>query len=266
MKRTFGFSLVLSVILIMALFSPVLGDDGGGNGDGEPIVDGGGNGDHGPEPTFPGGTTVGNITAITNPEGIPIVDEYGQPVIGQPLIDENGNPITGPNGDPLYSINGQVVEIRSGQTIINISDPGEGDTEPGEGDILISDPVYITNPDGIPVVDEYGQPVMGQPLIDENGNPITGPNGDPLYSINGRVVEVRSGQTIISIFDLIRDSESDTSSSEGDTSSSGGGQSQGPPPQVEVPRGLSEKIITYTRPIEFDWPARHTILSDPIPM
>ncbi|MFC1950306.1 hypothetical protein ACFLWD_01420 [Chloroflexota bacterium] len=404
MKKKLGFSLVLSLILIVSLCSPVLGyiGDNGDSGNGDHGDDGGGNGGYGDshggshgngdtspgEPDEPGephepyepyepgegGAFVGDPGYIKNPEGISVVDEYGEPVWGEPLIDESGNPITGPNGDPLYYIDGKVLEIQSGQTKIIRSTLSGGDTspgepdepgepsephepsepgepgEPGEGVIFAGDPVFIKNPEGTPLIDEYGNPILGEPLIDENGNPITGSNGNPMYYIGGIAVEIRSGQTKISLVDLfidisvpnedgtIRDKGStfwgdpvflknpegvsvvddfgdpvegfpltdengmpiigpngdplyyiggdtvveirsglttislldlyrgDTIPVEDGTSSSGGRRFREPPPQVEVPPGLSERILTYTHPMEFNWPARHTILSGLTPM
>ncbi|MFC1907911.1 hypothetical protein ACFLWT_00685 [Chloroflexota bacterium] len=259
MKKKLGFSLVLSLILIVSLCSPVLGyiGDNGDSGNGDHGDDGGGNGGYGDshggshgngdtspgEPDEPGephepyepyepgegGAFVGDPGYIKNPEGISVVDEYGEPVWGEPLIDESGNPITGPNGDPLYYIDGKVLEIQSGQTKIIRSTLSGGDTspgepdepgepsephepsepgepgEPGEGVIFAGDPVFIKNPEGTPLIDEYGNPILGEPLIDENGNPITGSNGNPMYYIGGIAVEIRSGQTKISLVDLFID-------------------------------------------------------------
>ncbi len=153
MKMKLGFSFVLSLILIMALFSPVLGhgsghgsgddpgngggngDDGGGNGDGEPIVD-----DH--EDRYPtydevgevsGSVRAGDMMYVTNPDGIPVMNLGGTPEMGRPLLDENGNPIISRSGAIFYYIGGRVIEVYSGMTIMPELYPGGSGPYLGEG-------------------------------------------------------------------------------------------------------------------------------------
>ncbi len=136
MKMKLAFSLILSLIFIIALSSPTLayipgdggnggggdhgGDDGGNGGDGDHGGDDGGNGgdddryeydDYKYSDSFlqievPEGQELGDVQNVRDFNGDIIVTADGYPVLGRQLFYETGEPVLDyseyPEGEPIY--------------------------------------------------------------------------------------------------------------------------------------------------------------------
>ncbi len=142
-------------------------DDGDDHGDDHNGDDHGGDGDHNgdgddeldPQRTLLEGEILGDVEPILSPGGIPVVDAEGNPVLGQPVLDENGKAILGLEGYPMYLWNGLLVSPIPGQTDVSVNEQ-LGDGSPGDGSPGDGSPEPGQPEDGSP---EPGQPEGGSP-------------------------------------------------------------------------------------------------------
>ncbi|MFC1914676.1 hypothetical protein ACFLWK_00245 [Chloroflexota bacterium] len=249
MKRKIVFSILLPVFLVIALCSPawayISGDDGNGHDGGHDGGDDGESHDDAdddddvhydivePIEVF-GGANLQDLQVAPaapmvspGPEGGMLLDENGNPVQAQRVLDENGRPLGGPNGSFMYYLNGVIIYIAYNQTTIP-SQPAVEEAftrRDSDRDQSPSPPDEPTPPDAplptdnpAPEISEppqqvwsgaYGsrqrlqtlsrdlnvgqeQPVrwqIGEPAVDTKGNPIM---GRPV--LDSRGIQARNSQ------------------------------------------------------------------------